>query len=499
MEAACRFLHCREGSIPFNYLGLPVGANPKKVSTWEPILMKLKNRLNSWGSKYVSLGGRIVLLNSVLNAIPIFYLSYLKIPAKVVKEVIRIQRNFLWGGARGGRKICWVNWRRVCSPRRKGGLDVRDVRLVNLSLVAKWKWRLLQEETPLWKVVLREKYGDSISGFSLVEGYRWPRFSSIWWKDLSKLEGSLGGNWFTDKVVRRVSNGRGTSFWLDRWIDDQPLATIFPRLFNISSFKNAKIGDLCNSMDGSVTWNFGWRREPFPWEHNLIANLLALLEGFTLGEDNDKWWWTPDDGGLFSVNSCYRVLEGIVLLEVGLSAFEERVFGDIWKSSTPSKVVALSWMALLDRIPTRSNLVLRRVLAQEDLRNCVMCGHKEETTTHLFLHCDAAWLFWHLVFDWLGVNLMTPQNLYVHFACWSDEANPRRLKKAFWLIWHAVIWTMWKERNARIFQNQFKHVDELVDEVKALSWCWALNRLRIASCLFYEWCWNPQECLLRRR
>jgi len=30
MEAACRFLNCREGSVPFNYLGLPVGANPKR-------------------------------------------------------------------------------------------------------------------------------------------------------------------------------------------------------------------------------------------------------------------------------------------------------------------------------------------------------------------------------------------------------------------------------------------------------------------------------------
>jgi len=75
MEVACRFLHCREGSTPFNYLGLSVGASPKKLSTWEPMLVKLRNKLNSWGSKYVSLGGRTVLLNSVLKAIPIFYLS----------------------------------------------------------------------------------------------------------------------------------------------------------------------------------------------------------------------------------------------------------------------------------------------------------------------------------------------------------------------------------------------------------------------------------------
>ncbi|AES71473.1 hypothetical protein MtrunA17_Chr3g0117221 [Medicago truncatula] len=58
---------------------------------------------------------------------------------------------------------------------------------------------------------------------------------------------------------------------------------------------------------------------------------------------------------------------------------------------------------------------------------------------------------------------------------------------------------IWRGRNARIFKNQFKHIAELVDEVKALSWCWALNRLRISSCLYYEWCWKPRECLLRRR
>lgn len=103
------------------------------------MLEKLRNRLNFWGNKHVSLGGRITLLNSVLNAIPIFFLSFMKISAKVVKMVVPIQRDFLWGGVRGGRKICWVNWKRICQPKSKGGLGVRDVKIVNLSLLAKWK------------------------------------------------------------------------------------------------------------------------------------------------------------------------------------------------------------------------------------------------------------------------------------------------------------------------------------------------------------------------
>jgi len=193
-----------------------------------------------------------------------------------------------------------------------------------------------------------------------------------------------------------------------------------------------------------------------------------MIEGVILGEVNDKWRWTPEDSGIFLVSSSYRVLEGMIL-EDGLNALEEGVFCNLWKSPAPSKVVAFSWMALLDRIPTLSNLAFRHVLAQEDPRSCVMCGHGEETTTHLFLHCEVAWLFWRKLLDWLGVNFITPENLLMHFACWSDEVNSRCLRKAFWLIWHASIWSIWRERNARIFKNQFKSVDDVVDDVKALS------------------------------
>ncbi|PNX65871.1 cytochrome p450, partial [Trifolium pratense] len=58
---ASDFLNCRIGRTPFKYLGLPVGANSRKMSTWEPMMDVIKGRLNSWGNKYVSLGGRIVL------------------------------------------------------------------------------------------------------------------------------------------------------------------------------------------------------------------------------------------------------------------------------------------------------------------------------------------------------------------------------------------------------------------------------------------------------
>lgn len=54
---------------------------------------------------------------------------------------------------------------------------------------------------------------------------------------------------------------------------------------------------------------------------------------------------------------------------------------------------------------------------------------------------------------------------------------------------------MWKTRNERIFNNKIQEVDEMVDHIKVISLQWSLNRLKIATYLYYEWCWNPRICL----
>jgi len=47
---------------------------------------------------------------------------------------------------------------------------VRDIRLVNLSLLAKRRWRLLQNEEGLWKEVLVEKNQQFIQIDSKLNG-----------------------------------------------------------------------------------------------------------------------------------------------------------------------------------------------------------------------------------------------------------------------------------------------------------------------------------------
>lgn len=68
----------------------------------------------------------------------------------------------------------------------------------------------------------------------------------------------------------------------------------------------------------------------------------------------------------FSLKSMYNKLEDLLLWEEERTEEEMRVFGEIWKSSAPSEVVAFLCKLLLDRTPTRVNLARRNVLPPDN-------------------------------------------------------------------------------------------------------------------------------------
>ncbi|XP_027905945.1 uncharacterized protein LOC114165552 [Vigna unguiculata] len=80
-------------------------------------------------------------------------------PKSVEKELIKIQRNFLWVWGSEARKIAWVSWENICKPKEMGGLGIRDIGNFNTALLAKWKWRLGVEDHGVWKQILDSKYG----------------------------------------------------------------------------------------------------------------------------------------------------------------------------------------------------------------------------------------------------------------------------------------------------------------------------------------------------
>ncbi|RVW74104.1 LINE-1 reverse transcriptase-like [Vitis vinifera] len=91
-------LGCRVGSLPSQYLGLPLGAPNKAPSVWNGVEEKVRRRLARWKRQYISKGGRITLIRSTLASMPIYHMSLFRMPKSMARRLDKVQRDFLWGG-----------------------------------------------------------------------------------------------------------------------------------------------------------------------------------------------------------------------------------------------------------------------------------------------------------------------------------------------------------------------------------------------------------------
>jgi len=65
--------------------------------------------------------------------------------------------------------------------------EVMDLRMVNISLLSKWKWRLLLDEPKLWKKFLLSKYASRIAENLKINNEVVARAKSLRWKDMYPL------------------------------------------------------------------------------------------------------------------------------------------------------------------------------------------------------------------------------------------------------------------------------------------------------------------------
>ena len=78
-KEAAEYLNCRILSLPFMYLGIPIGDNPRRNEFWDPILQKCERKLSTWKHRHISFGGRVTLINSILTTIPIYFFSFFRV------------------------------------------------------------------------------------------------------------------------------------------------------------------------------------------------------------------------------------------------------------------------------------------------------------------------------------------------------------------------------------------------------------------------------------
>lgn len=56
-QHAANYLNCRLLVLPFTYLGIPIGANPRRCRMWDSIIHKCERKLAKWKQRHISFGG----------------------------------------------------------------------------------------------------------------------------------------------------------------------------------------------------------------------------------------------------------------------------------------------------------------------------------------------------------------------------------------------------------------------------------------------------------
>ena len=122
LSEAASVLGCKVGKLSFLYLGLQIGGDSCRLLFWKPVVNQIKSRLSGWHSWFLSFSGRLILLKSVLTALPVYALSVFKALSGIISSIESLLNKFFWGGCEEKRKLSWIGWNSLCLRKEYGGL-----------------------------------------------------------------------------------------------------------------------------------------------------------------------------------------------------------------------------------------------------------------------------------------------------------------------------------------------------------------------------------------
>ena len=128
----------------------------------------------------------------------------------------------------------------------------------------------------------------------------------------------------------RVNNGEQTIFWENKWIDGITLKYTLPELCEISVYKKLIVARTLSKFKRNYKDLFNFIDLASPIANKIYQQMhefMNILEPLDLNSDDDVILWPPSTDNLFSVKTCYALLN-----DGGLRS-QYRI--NIWKRCAP--------------------------------------------------------------------------------------------------------------------------------------------------------------------
>ncbi|XP_045802493.1 uncharacterized protein LOC123896099 [Trifolium pratense] len=423
------------GSLPFDYLGVPIFKGKPKNIHLQALADRVKSKLASWKGHSLSMMGRVQLVNFVIHGMLTYSFKVYSWPKGLIKQMDRCIRNFIWSGSVDKKKLVTLSWDKVCTPTSAGGLGLRKLKDMNKAGCLKLCWDLIKSDKQC-AITLKSRFFRNSSPINHAIS------SSIW----SSLKNVL--HLVRDHSIWQIGNSLSTSFWNDNWLGYKLKDLILEPLPNpISHLVNAKVAEVVHNQVWALPEIF---KQQFPI---ITCNIHAL--SLPSIPEPDELIWEDSISGELTFKLAYSC-DMQPPQCIGWTKF-------IWKLFIPPSRSLVAWRIMHNVIATDDNLIKRGLTI---VSCCSLCGSSYETVTHLFLRCPFIMQYW----NWLSSLLGMPLDLS-NFDSLLGICNKGWSPQLHDLIIAAIVnilWKVWKCRNNVRFNDIYPYFSRDMIYVKSL-------------------------------
>jgi hypothetical protein len=256
----------------------------------------MEKKIDLWCNRWLSLGGRFILVKSTLESLHVYWMSLATIPCTILNKIRIIMFNFLWRGNMDSFHFHLCRWDTLAKPKSYGGWGFRNIFHFSKSLATNTLWRVLMG-VGIWHEVIKDKY---LPSTTIINWLRSPTFnmttvSKIWGGLLKSIH--LITQWLSwiPGSGHLVALGRDKILGLDDRSILSPELVSFLRQNKISVLSQAR--NLTEQVGPSTSWyrygDLGLSGSlAVEWECYRMALISA---GASIHDGDDTLMWTGGD------------------------------------------------------------------------------------------------------------------------------------------------------------------------------------------------------------